>query len=313
MLCLLAFCPKDGSMCPTLSLHLISVNGKLKNLSAKKERWKSNRSKNFWTRYCFSMKSLVSKNSMLVWMKILTNLKFLDGSVISLNVKLKNFYLHMIYSRTFCTIPLSFFTCDSLTLLDLRCNEDGVGKFIIPKNPNTIYFTKLKILRLQSHQFLDVITSTRKFFSNCPILEELSLTYYEIAERLCIANPTLKHLAITHCRLLESTVEIYAPNLLTISYIAEPAEDYLLSSFPSLVEDNIKFNIEDFSEYNHPIEVFVKIFEKLSSAKLFRICADSFLVCVIILDDSLHLLCCCENNQYDAFVVSVLFCLNLNQ
>ncbi|XP_026416571.1 F-box/LRR-repeat protein At4g14103-like [Papaver somniferum] len=191
--------------------------------------------------------------------------------------KVEEFYLHMIYSRIFCTIPLSFFTCDSLTLLDLRCNEDGVGKFIIPKNPNTVYFPKLKILQLQSLQFLDEITSTRKFFSNCPILEELSLTDCEMSERLCIANPTLKHLVITHCRLLESTVEIYAPNLLTISYIAEPAEDYLLSIFPSLVEANIKIDTEDFSQYDHPIEVFVKIFENLSSAKLLRICADSFM------------------------------------
>ncbi|XP_026410536.1 F-box protein At4g09920-like [Papaver somniferum] len=191
--------------------------------------------------------------------------------------KVEEFYLHMIYSRIFCTIPLSFFTCDSLTLLDLRCNKDGVGKFIIPNNPNTVYFPKLEILWLQSLQFLYEITSTRKFFSNCPILEELSLNGCEMSERLCIANPTLKHLAITHCRLLESTVEIYAPKLLTISYIAEPAEDYILSSFPSLVEANIKIDLKDFSQYDHPIEVFVKIFEKLSSAKFLRICADSFL------------------------------------
>lgn len=77
VLCLPAFCPKDGSMYRTQSLHLIFVNGELKNLLAKKESWKPNRSRIFWTQYCFSMKSLISRNSILIWMRILTNLKFL--------------------------------------------------------------------------------------------------------------------------------------------------------------------------------------------------------------------------------------------
>lgn len=214
------------------------------------------------------------------------------------------------HSRTSSIFPLSFFTCDSLTLLDLSFDSDVVGKFIVP---NTLYFPKLKILRLVSFQFVNEITSTRKFFSNCPILEELSLTYCDMFEGLCIANPALKHLVIINCGLTESTVEIYAPNLLTISYIAVAADDFRLSSFPSLEEAKIKFDLRDCDEYDILNEVFVKIFEIFSSAKLLKICAESFLVCLITLDDSLHLLCCCGNNQYGTVVVSVLSWYGLSE
>ncbi|XP_026417283.1 F-box/LRR-repeat protein At4g14096-like [Papaver somniferum] len=180
----------------------------------------------------------------------------------------------MNYSSTSFIFPLSFFTYDSLILLDLRFDLAVIAKFIIP---NTIYFPNLKILRLESLQFLNEITSTRKFFSNCPILEKLSLTFCDIFERLRIGHPTLKHLAITYCGFTESTVEIDAPILLTISYTGEPATDFLLGSFPSLVEATVNLNIQDFEEYDDPNKVFVKIFEELSSEKLLKICADSFL------------------------------------
>ncbi|RZC88518.1 hypothetical protein C5167_016379 [Papaver somniferum] len=100
-------------------------------------------------------------------------------------------------------------------------------------------------------------------------------------EGLCIANPALKHLVIINCGLTESTVEIYAPNLLTISYIAVAADDFRLSSFPSLEEAKIKFDLRDCDEYDILNEVFVKIFEIFSSAKLLKICAESFLGCKI--------------------------------
>ncbi|KAI3954531.1 hypothetical protein MKW92_033545, partial [Papaver armeniacum] len=85
------------------------------------------------------------------------------------------------------------------------------------------------------------------------------------------------HLAITSCELTKCTVEISAPNLLTISYKGEPAADFLLSSFPSLVEADVDFDIYELDEDDYLDEVFVKIFEKLSSAKLLKICADLFL------------------------------------
>ncbi|XP_026416434.1 putative F-box/LRR-repeat protein At5g41630 [Papaver somniferum] len=116
--------------------------------------------------------------------------------------KVEEFYLYMTYSRTSCIFPLSFFTYDSLTLLDLSFDNDVV----------------------------------------------------------------------------EATVEIYAPNLLTISYIAVATNDFPLSSFPSLEEAKIRFDLRDCDEYDILNEVCVKIFEKFSSAKLLKICAELFLV-----------------------------------
>ncbi|KAI3965266.1 hypothetical protein MKW92_043694, partial [Papaver armeniacum] len=69
-------------------------------------------------------------------------------------------------------------------------------------------------------------------------------------------------------------VKISAPNLLTFSFLSSdpmPA-DIILSSFPSLVEAAIHF----VTYYELEDKIFVKIFEKLSSAKLLKLCADLF-------------------------------------
>ncbi|KAI3845941.1 hypothetical protein MKX03_013626 [Papaver bracteatum] len=184
--------------------------------------------------------------------------------------KVEEFSLSMMGLRSTSSIfPLSFFTCDSLTQLHLEIRTT-LGQFIIP---NAVSFPKLKILRLASIDFVDE-TSARKFFSNCPILEELSLCYCSLYQEFCIVNPTLKHLSITSCFFTQSTVKIYAPNLLTIDFSCDLPGDFVLSSFPSLVEADVHFDIYDAYEYN----VFVKLFKKLSSAKLLKLCATSFQV-----------------------------------
>ncbi|KAI3853385.1 hypothetical protein MKW92_029932 [Papaver armeniacum] len=122
--------------------------------------------------------------------------------------------------------------------------------------------------------------SSRKLFSNCPILEELRLSSRRILERLSIVNPTLKHLVIPSCYLTQSTVEISAPNLLTISYTEYPPENCILNSFLSLVEADVGFYM--YEGYKYPNKVFLKVLEKLSSAKLLKIYANSFLVCLIL-------------------------------
>ncbi|KAI3840524.1 hypothetical protein MKX03_014223 [Papaver bracteatum] len=190
--------------------------------------------------------------------------------------KVEILYLNINCLSTSSIFLLSFFTCDSLTLLDLDFEKRTVGKLIIP---NTVSFPKLKILRLRSLSFVDE-TSTRKLFSNCPILEELRLSGCSVSEGLCILNTSLKHLSIASCELTESTVKISAPNLLTISYTGAPPADFVLDSFPSLVEARVGFYICGGSKY----ETFLKLFKTLSSVKVLKLCADSFLVCLNTLD-----------------------------
>ncbi|KAI3843065.1 hypothetical protein MKX03_018320 [Papaver bracteatum] len=114
--------------------------------------------------------------------------------------KVEAFCLYLNCSSTSSIFPLSFFTCDSLTLLDLCFDMRSSGKLIIP---NTVYFPKLKILRLSYLSFADE-TSTRKLFSNCSMLEELRLSDCSLPEGLCIVNPTLKHLFINSCSFSKS-------------------------------------------------------------------------------------------------------------
>ncbi|KAI3971523.1 hypothetical protein MKW92_035778 [Papaver armeniacum] len=164
--------------------------------------------------------------------------------------------------------PLSFFTCDSLVVLDLE--YDGILNL-----PNTISFPRIKILRLTYIDFVDE-NLTGKLFSNCPILEELSLFVcdFENFEVLCIMSPTLKRLSIINCRLLHQSLKVFAPNLLTIKYAAEIPADFVLDSFQSLVEADIEIlSNQDQARIYAPL---IKLYQKLSNVKLLKTSGSSF-------------------------------------
>ncbi|KAI3844327.1 hypothetical protein MKW92_044092 [Papaver armeniacum] len=152
-------------------------------------------------------------------------------------------------------IPLSFFTCDSLVVLDLKYNG-------ILKLPNTISFPRIKILRLTFIEFVNE-NLTGELFSNCPILEELSLydCDFQNIKVLCIASPTLKHLSIMDCCLLYQTLKLFAPNLLTINFL-------------SLVEADIQMsNDRDPARMYAPL---IKLYQKLSNVNLLKTSDFSF-------------------------------------
>ncbi|KAI3968429.1 hypothetical protein MKW92_012693, partial [Papaver armeniacum] len=72
-------------------------------------------------------------------------------------------------------------------------------------------------------------------------------------------------------------MKISAPNLLTIRYTEYLPADFVLNSFPSLVEADVGLNTYEYKYHLKPVPVFVKLLEKLSSAKLLTIYANSFL------------------------------------
>ncbi|KAI3909413.1 hypothetical protein MKW92_046828 [Papaver armeniacum] len=165
-------------------------------------------------------------------------------------------------------LPLSFFTCDSLVVLDLEYSG-------ILNLPNTISFPRIKILRLTYIDFVNE-NLTGKLFSNCPILEELSLfdCDFHNFKVLCITSSTLKHLSIINCRLLHQTLKVFAPNLLTIKYAADLPGDFVLDSFQSLVEADIQiFNDLDQARIYDPL---IKLYQKLSNVKLLKTSGSSF-------------------------------------
>ncbi|OVA09210.1 F-box domain [Macleaya cordata] len=136
-------------------------------------------------------------------------------------------------------LPPCFFTCESLTMLDL--NLDAVLYL-----PESISFPRLKFVRLTFIQFIDE-NLTQQFFSSCPVLEELIMAYCSWINMnvVSISAPTLKCLffdvpsvdgsdALDNCR-----VKINAPSLLSLRYCECVAKDYVLPSFPSLVNAEI--------------------------------------------------------------------------
>ncbi|KAI3864219.1 hypothetical protein MKW92_044207 [Papaver armeniacum] len=181
--------------------------------------------------------------------------------------KVEELVLSMIPDKPFI-FPLSFFTCDSLVVLDLE--YDGILNL-----PNTISFPRIKILRLAYITFVNE-NLTGELFSNCPILEELSLFVcdFENFKVLCIMSPTLKRLSIIHCCLLHQSLKVFAPNLLTIKYAAEIPADFVLDSFQSLVEADIEIlNNQDQARIYAPL---IKLYQKLSNVKLLKTSGSSF-------------------------------------
>lgn len=149
------------------------------------------------------------------------------SSVVSRNVK--DFSLFLCANDSSC-IPLSFFTCASLTSFHLTV-------YPILDFPNYISFPRLKHLRLENIQLTNQCWS-EKVFPNSPDLEELNLENCRFCDpSFCISVPTLKILRIdgTH-GLDECALKIQAPNLVTLYYTGYVAKEYVLSSFLMLEE-----------------------------------------------------------------------------
>ncbi|KAI3890382.1 hypothetical protein MKX03_028204 [Papaver bracteatum] len=189
--------------------------------------------------------------------------------------KVEELVLYVPYDEKPFIFPLSFFTCDSLIMLDLEYH----GILNLPK---TISFPKLKILRLANIVFVNE-NLTRELFSNCPILEELSLAdcQFQDLKVLRITSLALKHLYIIDGNLLGSKLKILAPNLLTIKYATDTPADLVLGSFSfsSLVEANIQI----YDNWNHEKThvSYIDLYKMLSNVKLLKMSGSSFQVCLI--------------------------------
>ncbi|KAK9269655.1 hypothetical protein L1049_001433 [Liquidambar formosana] len=111
-------------------------------------------------------------------------------------------------------LPYCLFICESLTILKL-----GSGSIL--KVPTSIYFPNLKTFHLDQVTFIDDL-STQKLFSNCPVLQELSLTecVWNNIKSTTIRVPSLKRLTIDYipyCSvdvILDCEINVYAENLI---------------------------------------------------------------------------------------------------
>lgn len=136
-------------------------------------------------------------------------------------------------------LPLCVFHSKSLTVLKLEMNCEL-------ELPNSISFPSLKTLDLCLVTFVDD-ESVEKLFSNCPLLQELSILDCEWANlmNVTISIPTLKSLTIDDlpcygtfdvngCR-----IKIDAENLTQLSYTGYMCNELIPCYVPSLVKAHI--------------------------------------------------------------------------
>ncbi|RZC82048.1 hypothetical protein C5167_044622 [Papaver somniferum] len=134
-------------------------------------------------------------------------------------------------------IPLSLFTCESLTTLEITA-----PLYMTIHLPTSLSLPKLMSLTLCGFEFTD-----EQHISNCPVLEILILDYCNWfgVTNFCISTPALKHLEIDPNHMVDDdglqdcALKINAPNLVSFTYNGWLAKEYFLSSFQALESANI--------------------------------------------------------------------------
>ncbi|KAH7845133.1 hypothetical protein Vadar_024896 [Vaccinium darrowii] len=148
--------------------------------------------------------------------------------------------------RTQFLLPRCLFTCESLLVFRLFMDY-----FL--KAPSFIYFSSLKTLAFHFLTFSDD-ESTQNLFSNCPVLEELTLTYcgWKKMKTLTISIPTLKRLTIDDdpmwsdaADVLSCVVKIYTPNLIDLKFTSNLKIHFHLCELSSIVNAYINLLYED--------------------------------------------------------------------
>ncbi|KAI3871378.1 hypothetical protein MKW92_017299 [Papaver armeniacum] len=155
-------------------------------------------------------------------------------------------------------IPVDLYTCESLTLLEIEFYDDTLYL------PQTIYFPRLKILRLSEILFSNE-QFTQQLFSGCPVLEELSLKYCTWKD-LNFISSTLKVLTFVSClrNCSDAITKIDAPNLMSITIDDGIRKSLEVDSFPSLLDADIH---RMYSEQNDVVDVIPNFVKKLSNVK----------------------------------------------
>ncbi|KAI3836748.1 hypothetical protein MKW92_023712 [Papaver armeniacum] len=164
-------------------------------------------------------------------------------------------------------VPLELFYCESLTVLHLWFDN----KQVIDQSPlSTLSFQRLKILRLSFVHFKDKAFATQ-IFSNCPVLEDLhmSTVSWKGLDVICFALPQLKFFDICGFgreRIENVKVKFDTPNLVSLTWFDHLPEEFIVDSFPCLVEAGIRYSLEEGYTKNR-YDSLNKLIEKVSHVK----------------------------------------------
>ncbi|KAI3921877.1 hypothetical protein MKX01_005566 [Papaver californicum] len=183
-------------------------------------------------------------NSFLTWILALVtcNVRELYVDIADVSMKVK--------------LPTCLFTCKSLTKLEWKMGGTYYGDIELP---SVMYLPRLQFLKLDGVNFNDD-KLTDRFFSNCPLLE--SLTVLNSSIRLNIHSVNLKYLKLDYSRPCSRNgariVKLYAPNLVTFICKDFMLKDYTLENLSSLLTADInmklkvdKYDYEDKDAYEY--------------------------------------------------------------
>ncbi|KAI3898569.1 hypothetical protein MKW92_042237 [Papaver armeniacum] len=164
-------------------------------------------------------------------------------------------------------VPLELFYCESLTVLDLRFQNRQV---LDQSSLSLISFQRLKRLRLSFIEFKDK-TLAMQVFSNCPVLEDLCMSSvsWKGLDVICLALPQLKFFTIRGFgrESIENVkVKFETPNLLSLTWLDHIPKEFIVDSFPCLVEAGIRYNIaEGYTQSRY--DSLYKFVQKVSHVK----------------------------------------------
>ncbi|KAI3943183.1 hypothetical protein MKW92_007090 [Papaver armeniacum] len=152
-------------------------------------------------------------------------------------------------------VPMGLFTCETLTVLKLEMSGDlstKMKKIGTLRAAETISFPRLKVLHLKHMIFVDESLNAQ-LFSNSPVLEELMLSncYMAITKVLHVSVASLKRLFITNSKIYGCKLNIYAPNLQSLTYNGM-TEGYANTEhvFSSIVDAHIDITFESRANKN---------------------------------------------------------------
>ncbi|KAI3831652.1 hypothetical protein MKX03_021128 [Papaver bracteatum] len=174
-------------------------------------------------------------------------------------------------------VPMGLFTCETLTVLKIEMSGDlstKMKKIGTLRAAETILFPSLKILHLKHMIFVDE-SLNGQLFSNSPVLEELMLSncYMAITKVLHISVASLKRLFITNSKMYSCKLNIYAPNLQSLTYNGTP-EGYANTEhvFSSVVDAHIDITFESRTNKNSKRRCGLKnLVEVISNVKILHI------------------------------------------
>ncbi|KAI3842403.1 hypothetical protein MKW92_022577 [Papaver armeniacum] len=135
-------------------------------------------------------------------------------------------------------VPLELFYCESLTMLHLWF----INTQVLDQSPlsKPICFPRLENLRLSNIEFKDK-TLAMQLFSNCPVLEDLYMgnVSWKGLDVICFALPRLKFFHIGSYQkdcIKNVKVKFDTPNLLSLKWFDYVPKEFIVDSFPFLVE-----------------------------------------------------------------------------